>query len=70
MKEVTFSTIQSFKGLENSVIILVDVDTYSSEKIMYVELSRARSGLFILESKDAHIEYQNLMMRRLINGKR
>ena len=69
VEEVTFSTIQSFKGLENSVIILVDIDTYSSEKLMYVALSRARSGLFILESKNAHAEYQNLMMRRLINGK-
>lgn len=70
VKDVTFSTIQSFKGLENSVIILVDIDTYSSEKLMYVALSRARSGLFILESKDAHIEYQDLMMRRLLDGKR
>lgn len=68
-KDVTFSTIQSFKGLENAVIILVDIDTYSSDKLMYVALSRARSGLFILENKDAHTEYQALMMRRLVNGR-
>lgn len=67
--DVTFSTIQSFKGLENTVIILVDIDTYSAEKLMYVALSRARSGLFVLESKDAHTEYQNLMMRRLENDR-
>ena len=69
IQNVTFSTIQSFKGLENVVIILVDVDTYDAEKIMYVALSRARSGLFILESKDAHTEYQGLMVRRLLNGR-
>lgn len=68
VNNVTFSTIQSFKGLENAVIILVDIDTYGSENLMYVALSRARSGLFILESKDAHTEYQGLMMRRLANG--
>ena len=69
VQNVTFSTIQSFKGLENVVIILVDVDTYDAEKLMYVALSRARSGLFILESKDAHTEYQGLMVRRLLNGR-
>lgn len=69
IQNVTFSTIQSFKGLENVVIILVDVDTYDAEKLMYVALSRARSGLFILESKDAHTEYQGLMVRRLLNGR-
>lgn len=69
VQHITFSTIQSFKGLENVVIILVDVDTYDAEKLMYVALSRAKSGLFILESKDAHTEYQGLMVRRLLNGR-
>ena len=65
-KDMTFCTIQSFKGLENTIIILVDVDSFSSEKLMYVGLSRACSGLFILESESAKHEYNDLLVRRLL----
>ncbi len=65
---VTFSTIQSFKGLENSVIIMVDVNSYAAMNLMYVGLSRARAALYIFETKDAHNEYSDLLKRRLLNG--
>lgn len=62
----SFCTIQGYKGLENDVIILVDIEDFSSEKLMYVGLSRACSGLFVLESDSAKREYDNLLLRRLI----
>lgn len=62
----SFCTIQAFKGLENSVIILTDIDTFSSEKLMYVGLSRAISCLFVLESDSAKKEYDDLLIRRLL----
>jgi len=61
-----FSTIQAYKGLENTVIILTDIEDFSSEKLMYVALSRARAGLYILESDSAKHEYDSLMIRRLL----
>lgn len=65
---ITFSTIQSFKGLENSVVILTDVNSYSAVNLMYVALSRARTALYIFETKGAHSEYSELLKRRLLNG--
>ena len=63
---VSFCTIQAFKGLENTVIILADIENYALSQLMYVGLSRATSGLFILETDDAKKEYDNLMIRRLL----
>lgn len=62
-----FCTIQAYKGLENTVIILTDIDGFSSDKLMYVGLSRACSGLFVLETDAAKREYDNLLMRRVLN---
>lgn len=61
---ITFSTIQAYKGLENTVIIMTDVESFDHEQLMYVGLSRARSGLFILESNEARKEYLNIQRRR------
>lgn len=62
----TFCTVQGYKGLENTVIILTDIEDFSSEKLMYVGLSRACSGLFILESEAAKKEYDELLIGRLL----
>jgi hypothetical protein len=64
--KITFCTIQGYKGLENTVIILTDIETFRSDKMMYVALSRARSGLYILESDSAHKEYLELLQRRFV----
>lgn len=61
-----FSTIQSFKGLESKIVIITDVEDYKDEKLMYVGLSRARSKLFVIESKVAYKERKDLVSRRLI----
>lgn len=61
----SFCTIQAYKGLENKIIILVDIDDFSEEQLMYVGLSRARSGLYIFESDKAAKEYNDILFRRL-----
>lgn len=66
--EISFSTIQAFKGLENSVIIITDVKSYENEKLMYVGFSRARSALIIFENKSAGNERRKLFMRSIKNG--
>lgn len=65
-KNITFCTIQAFKGLENTVIILTDIEDFSAEKLMYVGLSRACSSLFVLESETAKKEYDQLWVRRVL----
>ena len=63
--DITFSTIQGYKGLENTVIIMTDISSLSDEKLMYVGLSRARLLLMVLESEDAKREYDSLWIRRM-----
>lgn len=60
---ISFSTIQAFKGLENTVIILTDIASFEHEKLMYVGLSRARSALYIFETEMADKERKKLLMR-------
>ncbi len=62
-RDIQFSTIQSFKGLENHVIILTDIDSFSREKLIYVGLSRAKSILYILETEKADQERNNMKLR-------
>src|SRR5665648_7078 len=62
---ITFSTIQAYKGLENSVIILTDIETFEHEKIMYVGLSRARTALYVFETEQADKERNQLLVRWL-----
>ena len=49
-----FSTVHAFKGLDSKIVVLVDVTDYSNSQLMYVALSRARSKLYVFESKDAY----------------
>lgn len=50
---ITYSTIQGFKGLENAIIILTDIQTYNKPDLMYVAMSRARSMLIVFETEHA-----------------
>lgn len=54
MYHALFSTIQAYKGLESEVVVLVDVENYYKQNLMYIGISRARSKLYILESKVAY----------------
>ncbi len=62
---IRFSTIHGFKGLESPVVILVDINTYKRENLMYVALSRARTSLYIFESLKAKEERIELFRRSL-----
>ena len=64
IEDFTFSTIQAFKGLENKVVILVDIEHFHDKKLMYVGLSRARTGLYVLETESANKEYAELFIKR------
>ena len=63
--EIRFSTIHGFKGLEEKVIILADIDNFtdSSRKLLnYVAISRAETMLYIFYSSQKENDRQ-LMMR-------
>jgi hypothetical protein len=49
--KIVFSTIQSFKGLENDYIIVCDVDETNFNETLYVALTRARYALYIVGTK-------------------
>ena len=62
--EIRFSTISAFKGLEAKVVILFDVDGFSSQIVRllnYVGISRACSKLYILYSKEKEQERQDMI---------
>lgn len=65
---LSFCTISAFKGLENSVIILVDIESIANKNLMYVALSRARAALYVIKSEAARSEYVAMQMRRLSSG--
>lgn len=58
--EITYSTIQGFKGMENSIIFLTDIQTYNKPDLMYVAMSRPRSMLVIFETKSAEKYRKNI----------
>ena len=67
---IRFSTIQAFKGLESSTIILTDIESYQDEKLIYVGLSRARFNLYILETESASSERVNFFFKRRLANER
>ncbi len=56
---ISYYTIQSFKGLESKVILLLDVDGFQSEKdrrLNYVAMSRAKALLYVFYPEDKENE--------------
>ena len=65
--KVFFSTIDSFKGLENSVVIITDLFDFQREKDiarLYIGMTRARSALFLLLSETANRNIEKLKWNR------
>ena len=62
--DISFSTIQSFKGLENQIIVVTDVASYSNDQLLYVAYSRAATALYVFSLESAGKEYQDLQKRR------
>jgi superfamily I DNA/RNA helicase len=58
----------NFKGLENSVIVLIDMTELCSEKnrsLLYVGMSRARHRLFVLVAQSAKTDYLLAVQNRI-----
>jgi hypothetical protein len=67
-KHITFSTIHSFKGLENTYIILTDITRLNDpefQSLLYVGMSRARAALTVLIHKQARKSYEQLLAKRI-----
>lgn len=61
---ITFSTIHRFKGLENSYIILLDIDKIIDDKLkslLYTAMSRSSYGLYLLLHKKCEEEYKKIL---------
>jgi len=68
-KGLQISTIQAYKGLENTIIILFDFDEISSEesqRLLYVGISRARQKLYIVFKKSIESSYQELIQSNFL----
>jgi superfamily I DNA/RNA helicase len=66
LKGLKVSTIQAFKGLENTIIILIDLDEVSSDqmqRLLYVGISRARQELYLILDKDLEAVVSKLIQQ-------
>jgi hypothetical protein len=68
-KEITWSTVKDFKGLENRYVLLVDLHRLSDAPTdlakIYVGMSRPRVGLWIALPKALESEWVNLSLNNL-----
>ena len=65
---LSFHTIHSFKGLENTFIILFDFDEISSveaQRLLYVGISRAKQKLYLILENNLEKEYQGLIAKNI-----
>lgn len=54
--EITCLTVQSFKGLESDVVILVEIDRRTSDEMIYIGSSRAKHHLIILHDQQCKLK--------------
>lgn len=57
---LTFSTIQSFKGLENSIVLITgfkEIKSAEAKRLLYVAISRAKLKLFAVLDKSFKRDY-------------
>lgn len=60
-KSITYASVSAFKGLENDYIVLTDIEELEADwwkSVVYVGMSRARLGLFLLVSEKARSVYE------------
>lgn len=66
--KITFATIHSFKGLENSIIVLTDTEDLLSDgsrSLLYVGMSRAKQRLYMILPEHLRQQYQSLLNEKL-----
>jgi Nuclease-related domain/Schlafen group 3, DNA/RNA helicase domain len=64
----SYCTISSFKGLENDFIVLTDIEDLESEwwrSVIYVGMSRARVGLYVLLHESLRAVYETRLRQWL-----
>ncbi len=69
---ITYSTIHGFKGLENSYIILMDINRINDDEfksLLYIGMSRAKVGLIILMDEQSRKYYNELLKKSLKTGR-
>lgn len=64
-KNISFSTIHSFKGLEKKIVIITDIESYKECKLLYIGFSRARTALYVFETKKAAEERADILVSRI-----
>lgn len=67
-KGLTISTVQSYKGLENSIVFLVDFPEIAFENILnllYVGISRAKIKLIILLNSSSEKQFNHLIQKTI-----
>ncbi|MFA5135862.1 MAG: NERD domain-containing protein [Patescibacteria group bacterium] len=76
-ESIWFSTIQGYKGLENAVILLCDIDKIDElefNKILYVGMSRAKTKLYVLMDRKIENHFNNIikltMKKKIIHDER
>ncbi len=70
-REVAFSTVQAFKGMESPAIVLCDIDRMEEDAaraLLYVGMSRARSHLVVLIHERLRGALSQAFARRLRAG--
>lgn len=63
---IGFTTIHAFKGMESSVVMLVDLDSLSDGQraLLYVGMSRARSALHVFASQNCKTQITELLSKK------
>lgn len=59
--KIYYTSVQSYKGLENDIVIFTDVDSFDggfSESVNYVAMTRARAKLYVLMDRKLNSKYQ------------
>lgn len=65
---IGFSSIQGFKGMESSYVLITDiVDLYSekAKSLLYIGMSRARYGLVLFIAESQRNEFKNILIKKL-----
>jgi ATP-dependent exoDNAse (exonuclease V) beta subunit len=69
LRQITFSTIEDFKGLENRFVAVTDLAGVNSTSrdlsLLYVAMSRARTALWISVTPELHQQLKEAGMRNL-----
>lgn len=63
-KRLKFCTVHAFKGMESSIVLITDLDANSikeNQSLIYVGMTRARSGLHVYANKNARSSIQHLL---------